>query len=94
VFGFLLNDISKHRFFGKAFSLGPWFKHWYIARRLKDDIYYNLDSKLQKPLAIGNEKNLKDFLSSHLAGDSCQLLLIVESGKSSELVYKSDETKS
>ncbi|XP_055499815.1 LOW QUALITY PROTEIN: josephin-2-like [Leucoraja erinacea] len=73
--GFILNIPS-------AVTLGPISlpihrPHW-IAIRPIDGSYYNLDSKLQAPAAIGNEGQLRTFLSGQLSQASCELLLVVE----------------
>ena len=94
IFGFLLNDISKQSLFGKTFSLSSSFKHWYIIRNFKNDCYFNLDSKLSKPLEIGDAKQLIEFLNKQLLQKECQLLLVVKSGQSGDTVYNQSDTDS
>jgi len=91
VFGFLLNDISKQSLFGKTFSLSSSFKHWYIIREFNNDCYFNLDSKLPKPLEIGDDKLLIEYLNTQLIQKECQLLLVVKTGRSGEDVYNNKD---
>ena len=52
-------------------------KHW-IAIRQIDSIYYNLDSKLNKPQAIGHTDAVRKYLQTQLKVKACELLLVVE----------------
>ncbi|XP_072884640.1 josephin-2 [Hemitrygon akajei] len=75
VLGFILNIPSN-------VSLGPVTlpirrQHW-VAVRPVHGSYYNLDSKLKAPAAIGSEAELRKFLTDQLAQDSCEVLLVVE----------------
>ncbi|XP_072102957.1 josephin-2 isoform X2 [Mobula birostris] len=75
VLGFILNIPSN-------VSLGPVTlpirrQHW-VAVRPVHGSYYNLDSKLKAPAAIGSEAELRKFLTDQIAQDSCELLLVVE----------------
>jgi len=52
-------------------------KHWIAVRRI-NDVYYNLDSKLDAPEPIGADVSLKEFLKkqkSHFVG--VEIFLIV-----------------
>jgi len=54
-------------------------KHWFAVRRI-GDMFYDLDSKHSKPLAIGNANSeLLEFLATKLNGDGSktELLLVV-----------------
>ena len=81
VFGFLINIPSPLKLFG--FNLGLNLissNHWYAVRRLSDEHYYNLDSKLPRPRRIGGREQLGEHLDAMLKGGQCELLLIVDSG--------------
>ena len=52
-------------------------KHW-IAIRQIDSVYYNLDSKLNKPQAIGHTDAVRKYLQTQLKVKGCELLLVVE----------------
>lgn len=51
-------------------------KHW-IALKLVNGAFYNLDSKLKKPLRIGSELEFLKFLRKELENQDKQLLLVV-----------------
>lgn len=51
-------------------------RHW-VALRQVDGIYYNLDSKLRAPEALGDEDGVRAFLAAALAQGLCEVLLVV-----------------
>nr|KAF6267424.1 Josephin domain containing 2 [Pipistrellus kuhlii] len=51
-------------------------RHW-VALRQVDGVYYNLDSKLRAPEALGDEDGLRSFLGAVLAPGLCQVLVVV-----------------
>ncbi|XP_077887685.1 josephin-2 isoform X3 [Ictidomys tridecemlineatus] len=58
-------------------------RHW-VALRQVDGVYYNLDSKLRAPEALGNEDGVsfpflpsRAFLAAALAQGLCEVLLVV-----------------
>ncbi|XP_033630009.1 josephin-2-like [Asterias rubens] len=51
-------------------------KHWIAVRQI-DGTYYNLDSKLSKPVTIGEDGKLRSFLETQLKLKGCELLLVV-----------------
>nr|KAF6406986.1 Josephin domain containing 2 [Molossus molossus] len=51
-------------------------RHW-VALRQVDGVYYNLDSKLRVPEALGDEDGVRAFLAAALAQGLCQVLLVV-----------------
>ncbi|XP_007649016.1 josephin-2 isoform X2 [Cricetulus griseus] len=51
-------------------------RHW-VALRQVDGIYYNLDSKLRAPEALGGEDGVRAFLTAALAQGLCEVLLVV-----------------
>ncbi|XP_072777673.1 josephin-2 isoform X2 [Taeniopygia guttata] len=74
VLGLLLNVPSRVRL--GAVPLPLCRPHWLCVRRL-GDTFYNLDSKLPAPAAIGAETQLREFLRTALAPDTSELLLVV-----------------
>ena len=52
-------------------------KHWIAIRRIHDT-YYNLDSKLDAPQAIGDERALLKYLEEKNGSPECEILLVVE----------------
>uniref|UniRef100_A0A7N4PGW7 ubiquitinyl hydrolase 1 n=1 Tax=Sarcophilus harrisii TaxID=9305 RepID=A0A7N4PGW7_SARHA len=74
VLGFILNLPSPVSL--GVLSLPLQRRHW-VALRQVGNVYYNLDSKLREPVALGGEAELRDFLSAALAGGPCEVLLVV-----------------
>ncbi|XP_075849368.1 josephin-2 isoform X4 [Microcebus murinus] len=48
-------------------------RHW-VALRQVDGVYYNLDSKLRAPEALGDEDGVRAFLAAALAQGLCEVL--------------------
>ena len=84
VFGFLLNGPSKYNVMSVKVPLGSNFKHWYVVRQMHNDLYFNLDSKLDKPVNIGHRNRLFEFLKNQLTDGQCEILLIAGDDKSRE----------
>ncbi|XP_035254596.1 josephin-1-like [Anguilla rostrata] len=74
VMGFILNVPSNLRWGPLRLPLKR--QHW-IGVREVGGIYYNLDSKLRCPHAIGPSEELRKFLQHQLRGKNCELLLVV-----------------
>ncbi|XP_075302005.1 josephin-2 [Opisthocomus hoazin] len=74
VLGFILN-VPSHVSLGFV-ALPLRRKHWLAVRRCRG-VYYNLDSKLREPVAIGGEAELRDFLRDFLAQGLCEVFLVV-----------------
>lgn len=91
VFGFLLNSKSPIKIRGKTIPL-KFFKHWYAVRKMPNSLYFNLDSKLEKPVNIGNENKLREFLEKRLSDKETELLLVVEGCKTRGDVVVLDDT--
>lgn len=77
VFGFILNVPSEYKIGFVSLPLRR--RHW-IALRCINDVYWNLDSKLDAPKAIGMDANLVRFLGVELASKEKELFIIVRSG--------------
>ncbi|KAM9510600.1 josephin-2 [Guaruba guarouba] len=74
IFGFILNVPA-----GPLLGLIPIplrRQHWLSVRCFRG-IYYNLDSKLPHPVAIGGEDELRAFLRDFLSQGLCEVLLVV-----------------
>lgn len=56
----------------------PWRKslHWIALRRISG-IYYNLDSDLRSPLAIGKEDAMKSYIQLQLENEDRHLLIVL-----------------
>ena len=62
-------------------------KHWIAVRQI-DAIYYNLDSKLDKPKPIGAQDELLEYLREEIKSSEKQLLLVVDKSVPMELLWK------
>ncbi|XP_077645946.1 josephin-2 [Lonchura striata] len=74
VLGLLLNVPSRVALGALRLPLAR--PHWLCVRRL-GRLFYNLDSKLPAPAAIGHEPQLREFLREALAPATSELLLVV-----------------
>ncbi|XP_064542560.1 josephin-like protein [Drosophila montana] len=77
IVGFILNIPSDYKF--GIITLPLRRRHWIAVRRI-DDLYYNLDSKLQQPELLGNEADMLQFLREQLSeeGQQRELFLVLE----------------
>ncbi|NXP06525.1 JOS2 protein, partial [Thinocorus orbignyianus] len=74
ILGFILNVPSN---ISLGFLSLPFRRqHWLAVRRV-GDTFYNLDSKLPAPVAIGGEEDLRVFLRDFLSRGLCELFLVV-----------------
>ncbi|NXF56250.1 JOS2 protein, partial [Oceanites oceanicus] len=74
ILGFILN-VPSHVSLGFV-ALPLRRKHWLAVRQLRGT-YYNLDSKLRAPVAIGGEAELRAFLRDFLSQGLCEVFLVV-----------------
>uniref|UniRef100_A0A8C0EVX0 ubiquitinyl hydrolase 1 n=1 Tax=Bubo bubo TaxID=30461 RepID=A0A8C0EVX0_BUBBB len=74
ILGFILN-VPSHVSLGFV-ALPLRRKHWLAVRQLHGT-YYNLDSKLRAPVAIGGEAELRAFLRDFLSQGLCEVFLVV-----------------
>lgn len=75
-FGFILNIPSPSRVAGLTLPFKT--KHWLAIRRF-GSVYYNLDSKLDSPLRIGDSIQLCEYLTKQLNEVDCELFIVVSS---------------
>lgn len=73
--GFILNIPTDYKLMGYV-KLPLKRKHWITVRKVQGS-YYNLDSKLDAPKVIGQEKELLDFLRDQVQNVEKELLLAV-----------------
>lgn len=74
IFGFILNTPSSYKW---GFLHLPFRrKHWISLRKI-GNVYYNLDSKLDSPEVIGDDKLLLNYLQNELEDGDKELLLVV-----------------
>ncbi|XP_048763987.1 josephin-2-like [Ostrea edulis] len=72
--GFILNTPSECKWGLLHFPFKR--KHWIAVRKI-EDIYYNLDSKLDSPEPIGDKESLFSFLHRELENGEKELLIVV-----------------
>ncbi|XP_015792832.1 josephin-2 isoform X2 [Tetranychus urticae] len=82
IFGFILNidNFQKNQTLLSILNIGNLFaskKHWIAFRKIGDQ-YYNLDSKLDTPEAVGQETEMIQLLRDKLSSGDCQVLLVVD----------------
>lgn len=85
-FGFILNLPSQSKVGGVLLPFKT--QHWLAIRKL-EDTFYNLDSKLDEPQAIGESQKLVEYLINYLAEENCELF-IVNSTKPCTLAEEED----
>ncbi|XP_047143548.1 josephin-2 isoform X2 [Hydra vulgaris] len=78
IVGFLVNTLSSYKVFGRSINLFL-FKHWYAIRSL-NGIYFNLDSKLQSPMKIGDRDSVLKYLNEIINEGHNELLIVVKKG--------------
>lgn len=64
-----------------GFVVLPFRKRHWIAIRQINNVYWNLDSKLNAPERIGDESNLQSYLNNHLQSNDKELFIVVSSDK-------------
>lgn len=72
--GFILNIPSEMKFGFIPLPINR--KHWIAVREI-NGIYYNLDSKLDTPVALGNEANLLTYLREQINGKEREIFVVV-----------------
>nr|CAG4650609.1 EOG090X0HOM [Sida crystallina] len=91
VFGLILNISSPSRIGGVTLPFKS--KHW-IAIRSFNGTYYNLDSKLDNPLPIGNQSQLMEYLKRNLCQEDCELFIITSLSDAVPCVLAEEEDSS
>lgn len=70
ILGFILNVPGESRY--RPFSRN----HWFAIREV-DGVFYNLDSKLMAPLAIGKSPDLLKYLRQQIMSKNHELFVVV-----------------
>lgn len=74
--GFILNIPSDYKFSFITIPLKR--RHWITLKKL-NGLYYNLDSKLDTPKAIGLEDDLLNFIRNELDSKDKELFIVITS---------------
>lgn len=74
-FGYILNIPASDYTFGFV-TLPIKSRHWICIRRLYDEKFYNLDSKLDKPKCIGNDDELVKYLLTEMKSNDKEIFLV------------------
>lgn len=77
VVGFLLNIPSTYDIGGGLFTLPLLNRRHWIAIKEVNTVFYNLDSKLKKPEAIGSYEDTMKFIQNQIQNKDNELFLIV-----------------
>lgn len=80
VVGFILNIPADYKFGYVTLPIKK--RHWIAVRKIDDGFYYNLDSKLESPQCIGDEKSLMSYLKGQLELNDRELFIIVQTNDS------------
>lgn len=76
ILGFIMNVPSEYKF---GFIVLPFRRRHWIAIRKIDNIYWNLDSKLNAPECIGDDAEIIPYLSNQFKCNDMELFVIVKS---------------
>ncbi|XP_054285000.1 josephin-like protein [Macrosteles quadrilineatus] len=87
--GFILNVPSDYRL---GFVLLPLKRRHWVAVRQISGTYYNLDSKLDSPLVIGQDRELLDYLREQLDSKEKELFIIVSAEKSEKWLKQEESS--
>lgn len=73
-FGYILNIPSDYTFGFITLPISS--RHWICVKKLKDDKFYNLDSKLEKPKCLGSEEDFVKYLQNEMKSNDKELFLV------------------
>lgn len=73
-FGFILNIPSDYTFGFVTLPIKS--RHWIAIKRMQDDKYYNLDSKLDSPRCIGRPEDFVNYLKNEMKANDKELFLV------------------
>jgi josephin len=86
--GFILNTPSECKWGLLHFPFKR--KHWIAVRKI-EEVYYNLDSKLDSPEPIGDKESLFSFLHRELQNGEKELLIVVSKEVDREGAWRRDD---
>lgn len=75
IFGFILNVPTDYKLGFITFPCRR--RHWISVRKV-NDVYYNLDSKMDRATEIGDEQMLVDYLRNQIQNPDKELFVIVD----------------
>jgi josephin len=75
-FGYILNIPSDYTFGFVTLPIKS--RHWISIKRLKDEKFYNLDSKLDKPKCLGNDEEFIKYLQNEMKSNDKELFLVYQ----------------
>lgn len=76
-FGYILNINSNYTL---GFVTIPKLsnRHWISLRKLSDNNFYNLDSKLGKPKQIGGNEEFVEYLKKEMTSNDKEFFIVIE----------------
>lgn len=75
-FGYIAN-INSNITFG-FITLPVKSRHWISLRKLSDGNFYNLDSKLDKPMQIGGNDKFIEYLRTEMTSNDKEFFIVIE----------------
>lgn len=73
-FGFILNIPSDYSFAFVTLPIKS--RHWICVKKMHDEQFYNLDSKLDRPRAIGTETDFLKYLEGEMKSNNKELFIV------------------
>jgi josephin len=73
-FGFILNIPSDYTFGFVTLPIKS--RHWICIKKMHDEKFYNLDSKLNAPRCIGNDDDFVRHLQNEMKSNDKELFLV------------------
>ncbi|CRK88472.1 CLUMA_CG002217, isoform A [Clunio marinus] len=73
-FGFILNIPSDYTIAFITLPLKS--RHWICIKKMADEKFYNLDSKLERPKCIGSEEDFVQYLQNEMKSNDKELFLV------------------
>jgi josephin len=74
-FGFIVNIPSDYTFAFIRLPISS--RHWIAIRKLSDNNFYLLDSKLEKEKKIGDEEELVTYLNNEMTSNDKELFIVI-----------------
>lgn len=77
VFGFILNIPSDYTFAFVTLPIKS--RHWVCVKKMQDEKFYSLDSKIDKPKCVGGESDFIRYLKDEMKSNDKELFLVFPS---------------
>lgn len=74
-YGFILNIPSDYTFSFVTLPIKS--RHWISIRKMSDEKYYNLDSKIDKPKCLGTENDFIKHLQDEMLSNNKEIFIVI-----------------